>query len=778
MSMRGSTIGTLAGAVIGGVIGYFTPLGPFLGASIGATIGGTIGGVVDYVTAGDQINRQESMAGLQIQSSAYGQPMAQVFDTHRLAGNIIFISPKKAHEHRTTEGGGKGGPKRVSITKTYSVDLGIALCDTLMTGPMTRIDKVWADGTLLWINDPGGGRPYPTGWTFYPGTDTQPIDPTMNFWFGNGVTPRYIYTCYVVMDDYDLGPYPRVPNFTFEVTQGERTLPQVVTTLAQAAGVDAAAIDVADLETPRVRYLVTGVQAVRTMLEQLMVAYRFYLRETGLGLEARRLGAGDVVASVPEADLDASERPGQTQGLQIVRERSRLLPTQLNVTYTAVRRDYQPGTQLATIGTLNAVESPRAISTAVALEDADAKALAQENLDRLWIERTQYALELSRKWGYLEAGDRITVTSREQTHSLLLTEAQYGRPGLLQLKARGDSVPVLFVAGAPPAVGNFPETVLLFLQPTTVLFLDLPAMDTNDQAPRFHVIYAYPETSPEDHWPGATLHRSQDGGASYTVVHAGTLEAIAGTALTALPSAPAHFTDTTSTLEVHLEHGQIFSLTDEAFQGGGNVAWLGQELIQFRDAELTAPGTYTLSHFWRGRRGTEWAVGTHTAGEPFVWIDQAVYSVEMPLGERYVTRQWKTVTSGLDIASAVAEDYAAPSRNLLPWDVTNYVQTRQVGDDWLLEWRGRARFTGAWVDGSEATPDPDFLTYRVVIYADATLATIARQVDVPDNGAYQSVQTYTYSAADQTTDFGSVQTILYATVFQVGRYGVSRAALV
>jgi hypothetical protein len=160
-----------------------------------------------------------------------------------------------------------------------------------------------------------------------------------------------------------------------------------------------------------------------------------------------------------------------------------------------------------------------------------------------------------------------------------------------------------------------------------------------------------------------------------------------------------------------------------------------------------------------------------------VWIDQAVYSVEMPLGERYVTRQWKTVTSGLDIVDAIPEDYAAPSLNLLPWEATNSAQTRQANDDWLLAWRGRARFTGAWVDGSEATPDPDFLTYRVTIYSDGTLATIARQVDVADTGAYQSVQTYTYTAAQQTADFGAAQTVLYATVFQVGRYGVSRAAL-
>jgi hypothetical protein len=765
-TQRGSMSGATIGTIVGGIVGAIFPFG--LGILPMAALGGMIGGIIDYATAPDVVNRQESIAGLQIQTSAYAQPIAQIFGTYRVSGNIIFVSPKEAHEHRTTQGGGKGGPKSVSITKTYSVDVALALCDTLLTGPMTGIRQAWADGTLIYTD--AAGFPLPTGWTFYPGTDTQPIDPTIAFWYPNRNTPRFIYTCYVVMADYDMGPYPRVPNFTFEVTQGERPLPGVVTDMAEAAGVPASALVLTDLPTPSVRYLLTSVQAVRGMLEQLMTAYRFYVRERGPQLEFRGLGTGDVLADIPAADLDASERGGQTQGLRIGRDRERVLPTQLSVNYTAVARDYQPGTQLATVGTLASVESPRSVSTSVALTDADAKALAQETLDRVWIERTAFALDVGRRWAALEPGDRVRVTSRESTHTIFLTEAHYGRPGLVQLKGRSDATSVMFVPGAPPAVGDFPETVLAFLEQTVATFLDLPAMDSNDQALRYHVTYSYPD----DDWPGATLHRSRDGGASYDLVHAGTLEVIGGTALTVLPAADPHFTDTTSTLEVHLEHGQLISVTPEAFQGGANMAMLGNELIQFREATLIAEGTYRLSHFWRGRRGTEWAVGTHAAGERFTWIDQAVDAVEVELGERYVTRQWKAVTNGLDIASATAQAYAVQSENLKPWSVSGYRQTRQEAGDWLLQWRGRARFTGAWIDGGQASPDPDFLTYRVTIYSDATYTTVVRTLDQPDSGDWQAVQTYTYDVAQQTTDFGAPQTVLYAIVTQVGRTDVSR----
>lgn len=774
---QGSTIGTILGVTAGVILavagvftfGSTTVLGAALiGASLGAAVGGVIGGIIDYATAGDQINRQESLAGLQIQTSAYGQPMAQVFGTQRLAGNIFFLSPKKPHEHRKSQGGGKGGgAQAVSLTKTYSIDIALGLCDTLLTGPMTGIRKAWADGTLVYTSEFGAALP--AGWTFYPGTDTQPVDPTIAFW--HGIIPRFIHTCYLVMADYDLGPYPRVPNFTFEVTQGERPLAGVVTAIAEAAGVPSTALALTDLPDSRVRYLLSGVQSARGMLEQLMVAYRFYVRERGPQLEFRGLGSGDVLADIAEADLDASERADQTQGLRIARERSRVLPTQLYVSYTAASRDYQPGTQLASVGTLASVESPRTVATAVALEDADAKALAQENLDRVWIERTGYALSLGRRWAALEPGDRVRVTSRDYTHTVFLTEAQYGRPGLVQLKGRSDAVPVMFVEGAPPAVGEFPETVLVFLEQTTVVFLDLPAMDSGDQAPRYHVVYSYPE---ED-WPGATLHRSRDGGASYDLVHAGTLEVIGGTALTALPSADPHCTDTTSTLEVQLTHGQLISVTPEAFQGGGNLAMLGSELLQFREAVLIAEGTYRLSHFWRGRRGTEWAVGTHAAGEVFTWIDQAVYDVEVELAERYVPRQWKAVTQTLDFSSVTPQTYAVLSENLRPWSVGSPEALRQANDDWILSWRGRARFNGAWIDGSQAVNDNDVTGYKVEIFSDATYTTVMRSTDVAQGADFQSPTQWTYSSAMQIENFGTPQATLYWRVAQVGIYGLSRA---
>ena len=43
---------------------------------------------------------------------------------------------------------------------------------------MGGIRRAWADGTLIYEEGVGA---FPSNWTFYPGTDTQPGDPQIGF---------------------------------------------------------------------------------------------------------------------------------------------------------------------------------------------------------------------------------------------------------------------------------------------------------------------------------------------------------------------------------------------------------------------------------------------------------------------------------------------------------------------------------------------------------------------------------------------------------------------
>lgn len=777
-NLSGGTIGTLAGMVLGVVLLVaFPPAGGITfaavaaAASIGGAVGGLAGTLVDTLTAADQINRAPEVGNIQIQTSTYGTPIPQIFGEYRTAGNIVWMGPKQVIEQRdTADKKGKGkGPTNTTVINTYAVDLAIALCDTQISGPMTGIRHVFADGTLIY--NEADGMPFPATWTFYRGDAEQPIDPIVSLG-APGFAPGWPFLCYIVMGEYNMGNFPRVPNFTFVLYQsGGIQLKDAVDRLLDAAKIPAAQRNVADLPDEQTRFFLASVAPVRSAIEQLQVAYRFVLLESGLSVIGKSLNLDPFVADILETELDAVDREDQHSiGLEIQRERTRGLPTSITLSYPSRFRDFQASTQTAMFNDVQRTETSRSVSTIVALDDAQAKALVQETLDRIWVERTAFHFSLGRQWARLEAGDRINVQSRNATYAMTIAEVSYTRPGIIEVRARSDSAPVMFVEGALPGIGDYQRPVLNYVEQTQLYFLELPALSNEDQEPRTHVAYSYVAA---EGWPGASLHRSVDAGESYQLVHVGSTRLIGGTCSTVLPHVPWWLTDTTSVLTIVLEYGSLHSVTPAQFQAGAIPLMIGQELVQVRDCELIAPMTYELRHFWRGRRGTSWATGTHAAGERVTLLDSAIYRIPQPLTDRFVTRLWKPVTRSLTIDTAPEYSYAMVSENLKPWSVAT-LHVEQSNDDWLLSWRGRARFLGSFVDGSEAAPDVDFLNYRIQIYSDGTGATIIRQIDLAHTGNHQVRQLYTYDEAQQIADFGSAQSVLYAQVFQVGRTDISR----
>jgi len=231
-----SIVGGVAGAIIG------LPFGsPILGAQIGFLAGGVVGGAV---FPQKNVIEGPRLSDLDFQSSAYGLPIAVVFGTKRLAGNVIWATQIKEtrKETRVESGGGKGGgSSTVNVSFTYSVDMAVAICE----GPIVGIRKVWADTKLVYDSSTGasvdeqiasliqlrleveGGStqvlntfaPGALGSALiYKGTETQDPDPTIETDKGVGDVPAYRGLCYVVFDEFQLANFGnRIPNFSFEV---------------------------------------------------------------------------------------------------------------------------------------------------------------------------------------------------------------------------------------------------------------------------------------------------------------------------------------------------------------------------------------------------------------------------------------------------------------------------------------------------------------------------------------------------------------------------------
>lgn len=194
-----------AGMALGGSIG-----GSVLGlsmATIGRAAGAAIGRRIDQQLLGSGSGAVETgrIDRFRVTGAAEGADMQQVYGRMRVAGQVIWAS--QFLETSATTGGGKGSaPAPRTTSYAYTVSLAVALCE----GQISRLGRIWADGTEI--------SPDMLNMRLYVGTDDQLPDPKIAAVEGAGNTPAYRGTAYVVLEDLALGPFGnRIPQLTFEV---------------------------------------------------------------------------------------------------------------------------------------------------------------------------------------------------------------------------------------------------------------------------------------------------------------------------------------------------------------------------------------------------------------------------------------------------------------------------------------------------------------------------------------------------------------------------------
>ena len=227
--MSGKTIGT----IIGGAVGFIVagPAGIQYGMAIGSMAGGLL--MPDQIGIQDQTGPR--LQNLKTTTSSYGSPIANVYGAYRIGGNLIWANDIKEVKHIEEVEVGKGGSETYDvITYSYSIDMAIGLCE----GPVSNINKIWADSVLIYdINQGGFADGYYNseessgGISIYLGTSTQ--TPNWLLQANNPDSPAYRNLCYLVFDTFQLEKYGnRIPNITCEVIKSDSktvaTLPPIV----------------------------------------------------------------------------------------------------------------------------------------------------------------------------------------------------------------------------------------------------------------------------------------------------------------------------------------------------------------------------------------------------------------------------------------------------------------------------------------------------------------------------------------------------------------------
>jgi len=661
-----------------------TVAGSLIGGPVGGAIGGLIGNVVDREVLFKPKGREgPRLSELRVQTSSYGTQIPKIFGTMRVAGSVIWATD--LIEHRATQSNGKGRPSTTSYS--YTASFAVALS----ARPILGIGRIWADGKLL--RGAAGDFKARTGFRVHPGTEDQAPDPLIAAAEGIGMAPAHRGIAYAVFEDLELGDFGnRIPSLSFEVIADSG--PQAAGVIAQALAGD---VLVADEATAALAGFAASGASARAVIETLAGAAGGWFRADA-GKLALLHGDG---AAVELADMGAGEEHGRGRRDIAAADTA---PRALTLAYYEPGRDYQAGVQRAMRPGAGVREAR--MELAAAIDAASAKTIAEAALMRLDMERERRTVALP--WGSLEVrpGERVTIAGAPGTwrverwrleNMVVLLECVAVTPGAPSAEASGGRV----LPAPDLATGE-----------TVVHVFELPPLGMLATTPRLAIAAA--GTGPG--WRSAALLISTDDGASWSPAGATAAPAVLGHVVTPPGMAPSHLEDRVNMLVVELANGAMLlhDADTVALAAGTNLAMVGEELLQFAHAVPLGGRRWRLEGLWRGRRGTESAIGGQMAGDRFVLLEpEALATLDLPM--QVVGTSARVLAQGLGDEDAAEAAAAMTGVSIVP-PAPVHLRIDDLPDGSAeVRWMRRSRIGWDWIDGVDAPLGEESERYQVTI---------------------------------------------------------------
>lgn len=520
--------------------------------------------------------------------------------------------------------------------------------------------------------------------------------------------------------------------------------------------ISSADIDVSLLNDGVHGYRIAG-GSQRDIIEQLRGAYPFDVRMHGFKLQCVPRGQAPV-ASVPWEDLAATNDEEIPDSLPYEREMDSQLPAKVTVKGISAVREYADSSQPYERTGTDSVNS-ETFDSGLVLSDDELAQMAEMICESRWMERESYSFSLSPTYQYLEPADIVTVNSKFAVIDIRLTEATTESDGRMTLNGFKNSA-ALYVRTAVGAPAPGPDGTIGLAGETAMFLADAPMIyETEQNLPGISTA----ATGYSEGWPGGVLVRSTDSGQTWNDIQGYIGKATAGFAMNVLSANSGALLDVGSALRVSLLSGELEGVTFDQMMSGSNIALYGAdqrwEVIRFQNAALQSDGTYLLSGLVRGDKGTEWATGLHQAGDAFilatdpdnVFIPMAIETIGRPM-------LYRGVTNGGNIEDASDISLTYQGVNLKPLSPVAAGGTRNGSGDLAVSFTRRSRFTSNWwVTGVPAPVGETSEFYQADVMSGST---VKRTISA-------TTPSFTYSAADQTTDFGSPQASITLRIYQM-----------
>jgi hypothetical protein len=660
-------------------------VGNAIGGPIGGAIGSVVGGLIDNV-----LFPVPKPPPPPITSSTFGQPIPRAWGPQvPLPGMMIWTSGwrnansggNKGLQIAIGKAAGKGGgpPQQVCdacfcfgrgpwatswLRKLYANGNLIFDADRSQTGDPTPD----AYGAVTWPHDGGTHKDFDT-LTVYPGNGIAIPDPTIEAALGVGQTPAYRGHPNIVIRSLQGTPFGNAVPTLRAICRVDLsvTLQQIVDDICDDCGVDSKAMVSSGRLTQTVDgYAITGQSDGVSAIQPLALVYNFDAAEAAGDLRFQPRGDPGLVlieyamlAAHPYGDAqpDAFAWPRETQGK---------LPRMASITFNDPAMDLNQNTQYAIRETGSSNSN---ISTAVAITmTADvARRVADRILWEPWMARQGFEQGATTdRLFFLEAGRNYYIETPSPVGAELvrLTHKDRGVNGVTAFQGKRDAS-AIYVSAAPGADANALANALGLGGPVNPpYFIEPPSSFpglTSNQATLFIALSGGDGTTANPAWGGCDVYRAtSDVTADYDYIGTQIGVSCMGKLTAAMADWSHANPDTSNTLKVTTLQSGGEPLPSSALDAA--VAqipyFVGGEYMTAEVVTAEGDDVFWLTQLWRGLYGS--ANEAHSAGEPFVRVDQSVFKTALPAG--YVTGSplyFRFVSAGESLASVTTYAYTA-----------------------------------------------------------------------------------------------------------------------
>lgn len=545
------------------------------------------------------------------------------------------------------------------------------------------------------------------------------------------------------------------------LTAIDPTVAEVVNRLCLNAELDASQFDVTALED--IPTLVHGfaigqVSTTRSVLEILQGCYFFGCVLYDKLYFQPRAGASEVL--IPYEDLGYAEGGSAVELLPLTVGNELELPGQLAMTYNNIDGDWQTDTQYSP--RVNpGQDSTEVIQVPMGFTASEAKVIVEANLLDRYVALLSSEIAVSLAYSKFVPTDPITVVGKDGSRYRFRILQRVDSGNVLKFSLVLDDATVFTQLGLTEG-GTDAQTVVLAIPFTVLYLLDPPLLgDAFNQAGIYVAVQGE-----RDDWTQASVYHSIDG-VSYVLDTTLTNEVVAGPCTVALTdwSGGCVF-DERSAVTVSVGRGELESVTRAQLleDQGLNLAMIGSEVVQFRNAELISTGVYKLTGLLRGRRGTEWAMVGHAVGERFVLLTTTdVRFLGLSNADIGRARYYKGASAGERLSAVASQTITPRGVALKPFSPARITANRDTVDavlEWLPRTRLATRFGGPVIQSAPMGEEVE--AYEIDVYDDDTFTTVVRTLT-------SSTPTVTYTEAMEIDDYGSDSSLLYLRVYQMSQ---------